>query len=105
MDRLKKLIRESLVAHLNEADSKKKDDVIVPEGTFVISDAVASISNLNSFAKFVILIPVPSNNDLNSELEPDTCLNTPSPTPILIGVVPPPPPPDAVKVPSIVTSP
>ena len=27
MDRLKKLIRESLVAHLNEADSKKKDDV------------------------------------------------------------------------------
>ena len=34
MDRLKKLIRESLVAHLNEADSKKKDDVIVPEGCF-----------------------------------------------------------------------
>jgi hypothetical protein len=34
MDRLKKLIRESLVAHLNEADSKKKDDIIVPEGCF-----------------------------------------------------------------------
>ena len=34
MDRLKKLIRESLVAHLNEADSKKKDDVVVPEGCF-----------------------------------------------------------------------
>jgi Glu-tRNA(Gln) amidotransferase subunit E-like FAD-binding protein len=34
MDRLKKLIRESLVAHLNEADSKKKDDIIVPQGCF-----------------------------------------------------------------------
>jgi hypothetical protein len=34
MDKLKKLIRESLVAHLNEADSKKKDDIIVPQGCF-----------------------------------------------------------------------
>ena len=34
MDRLKKLIRESLVSHLNEADSKKKDDIIVPQGCF-----------------------------------------------------------------------
>jgi hypothetical protein len=34
MDRLKELIRESLNAYLYEADNKKKDDVIVPEGCF-----------------------------------------------------------------------
>lgn len=34
MDRLKKLIRENLNEHLNEAEGRKKDDVIVPRGCF-----------------------------------------------------------------------
>jgi hypothetical protein len=33
MENLKKILRENLIKHLNEAD-KKKDDVIVPQGCF-----------------------------------------------------------------------
>jgi hypothetical protein len=36
MDRLQRLIRESLSSHLHEqqSENKKKDDVVVPEGCF-----------------------------------------------------------------------
>ncbi len=34
MDDIKRLLRESLVQHLKEAEGKKKEDVMVPQGCF-----------------------------------------------------------------------
>lgn len=34
MENLKKILRESLIQHIQEVEGKKKDDVIVPQGCF-----------------------------------------------------------------------
>ena len=34
MENLKKILRESLIQHIQEVEGKKKDDVMVPQGCF-----------------------------------------------------------------------
>ena len=34
MDNVRKLVREGLLNHLHEAEGKKKEDIVVPQGCF-----------------------------------------------------------------------